>query len=61
MGVMIADDWVWAKDADDLRWIPFNATDTISIARLRTRNNENVLKMESILTKIIEENSLVNK
>ena len=53
MGVMIADEWVWAKDADDLRWIPFNAIDTISVARLRTRDNENVLAMEEILKDII--------
>ena len=54
MGVMIADEWVWAKDADDLRWIPFNAIDTISVARLRTRDNENVLAMEEILKGIIK-------
>ncbi len=56
MGVTIADDWVWARNAEDLRWIPFNAKDTISIARLRTKDNENILVMESILTEIIESN-----
>ena len=54
MGVTIADDWVWAKGADDLRWIPFNAQDTIAVARLRTKDNENVLVMEKILMEIIE-------
>ncbi|MBQ3370264.1 MAG: LysR family transcriptional regulator [Mogibacterium sp.] len=60
MGVMIADEWVWAKGADDLKWIPFNATDVISVARLRTRNDENVLKMEDILINIIDETGAVN-
>ena len=39
MGVTIADDWVWAKGADDLRWIPFKAQDTIAVARLKSKNN----------------------
>ena len=54
MGVTIADEWVWAKDAEDLEWIPFNAKDTISIARLKTREDEHVMEMESILKKVIE-------
>ena len=54
MGVTIADDWVWAKGADDLRWIPFKAQDTIAVARLKSKNNENQLAMERILTEIIE-------
>ncbi len=54
MGVTIADDWVWAKNADDLRWIPFSAQDTIAVARLRTKDNENVLTMEKILMDIIK-------
>ena len=61
MGVTIADDWVWAKDAEDLRWIPFNAKDTISVARLRSRDNENVLVMENILMEIIDEIAAVDK
>ena len=54
MGVMIADDWVWAKNADDLRWIPFNAQDSISIARLKTRGSDDVLAMEEILLDILK-------
>ena len=54
MGVMIADAWVWAKDADDLRWIPFKAEDTIAVARLKSKDSENQLAMENILTEIIE-------
>ena len=55
MGVTIADDWVWAKNADDLTWIPFNASDTISVSRLRSKDNENVLLMEKVLKDIIKE------
>lgn len=53
MGVTIADEWVWAKDADDLEWISFNAYDTVSIARRGGKENENVLAMEKILKDII--------
>ena len=53
MGVTIADEWVWAKGAEDLRWIPFNASDSIAIARLRSKDNDNLLKMENILKDII--------
>ena len=56
MGVTIADEWVWAKGADDLTWIPFNASDRISIARLRSKDNEHVLLMEDILKEIIADN-----
>lgn len=55
MGVTIADDWVWAKNADDLKWIPFKAQDTIAIARLKTKDNEDVTAMVRILKGIIEE------
>ena len=55
MGVAIADDWVWAKGAEDLRWIPFNASDDIAIARLKTKDVESIMKMEQILLKIIQE------
>lgn len=55
MGVTIADEWVWAKGAEDLRWIPFNASDSIAIARLRSKDNDNLLKMENILKDIIRE------
>ena len=54
MGVMIADDWVWAKNADDLRWIPFKAQDAISIARLKTKDSDDVLAMEEILLGILK-------
>lgn len=56
MGVTIADEWVWAKGADDLKWIPFNSSDRIAIARLRSKDNEHVLLMEKILKEIIAEN-----
>ena len=57
MGVTIADEWVWAKGAEDLRWIPFNARDSVAIARLRSKDNEHVLLMENLLKEIIAENS----
>ena len=56
MGVTIADEWVWAKGAEDLKWIPFNAEDKITIARLRSKDNEHVLLMENILKEIIAGN-----
>ena len=55
MGVAIADTWVWAKGAADLRWIPFNARDIISIARMSARESEPVLVMEKILSDVIYE------
>ena len=55
MGVTIADEWVWAKGAEDLAWIPFNAKDTISVARLRSRDDEHVVRMEGILREVIDE------
>ena len=54
MGVTIAGDWVWAKGADDLRWIPFKAQDTIAVARLKSKDDDYQLAMEQILTEIIE-------
>ncbi len=53
MGVTIGDEWVWARDAEDLCWIPFNAKDTISVVRHRHRDNKHVLAMEKVLTEII--------
>ena len=53
MGVMIADEWVWAKDADDLRWIPIPSTDTIATVRMRHKDSEPILYMETLLTDII--------
>ena len=61
MGVTIADEWVWAKDADDLVWIPFSATDTISVARLRSRADEQVTAMESILGEVIKKQEKTRK
>jgi DNA-binding transcriptional LysR family regulator len=55
MGVAIVDEWVWAKGAADLCWIPFNAKDTISIARMRTKRSEQVIALESIIAGIIDE------
>ena len=57
MGVTIADEWVWAKGAEDIRWIPFDAKDSIAIARLRSKDNEHVLLMEEILKEIIAGNN----
>lgn len=57
MGVTIADEWVWAKGAEDIRWIPFDAKDSIAIVRLRSKDNEHVLLMEDILKEIIAENN----
>ena len=57
MGVTIADEWVWAKGAEDLRWIPFSASDIVAIARLRSKENENVLFMENTLREIIGEST----
>ncbi len=55
MGVAIVDDWVWAKNADDICWIPFRAMDTVSVARMRARESEQDLRMEQILTDVIRE------
>lgn len=55
LGVAIADDWVWAKGADDLRWIRFNASDTISIARMRIKYDENMITMGNILKEVISD------
>jgi DNA-binding transcriptional LysR family regulator len=55
MGVAIADEWIWARNAADLRWIPFNARDIISVARIKARESESVLIMEKILIEIINE------
>jgi DNA-binding transcriptional LysR family regulator len=54
MGVTIGDDWVWAKNAEDLCWIPFKAQDTISVARLKIKNSDDVLAMEEILLDILK-------
>lgn len=54
MGVSIADEWVWAKDAADLRYITFDATDEVSVARLRMSDNKYILSMEKILIDIIK-------
>ena len=55
MGVAIVDEWVWAKNAVDIRWIPFRAIDIVSVARMSVRENEQTLKMEEILRNVIRE------
>ena len=55
MGVTIADDWVWARFADDLSWIPINAKDVVSTVRMRSKENESLLFMEEMLADIIKE------
>lgn len=55
MGVAILDEWVWAKNADDLMWIPFKAKDSVSIARMSARESAPVLAIENILRDVIEE------
>ena len=53
MGVTIADEWVWAKDAEDLRWISFDARDVISTVRMRSKESDSIKYMEDILADII--------
>ena len=55
MGVAIVDEWVWAKDAADLRWIPFNASDVVTVARFKSNDSEYVLKMEEVLEGVVRE------
>lgn len=55
MGVAIVDEWVWAKSANDLAWIPFNARDTIAVARMKTKNSEQVMALEAIIKNVIYE------
>ena len=52
MGVTIADEWVWAREADDLRWIPIDARDVISTVRMRSKESERIKYMEDILADI---------
>lgn len=54
MGVMIADEWVWAKNADDLRWIPINSDDIIATVRMKHKDSEPIIYMEQTLSEIIE-------
>ena len=61
MGVAIVDEWVWAKNADDIRWIPFRARDTVSIARMNVRESEQDLRMEQILADVIREQEASRK
>ena len=55
MGVAFLDEWVWAKDASDIKWIPIQARDIISIARMKARESESVLLMESIIKEVVGE------
>ena len=61
MGVMIADEWVWAKDADDLRWIPIGFNDVIATVRMKHKVAEPILCMEELLKDIIAENQMTNE
>ena len=61
MGVAIVDEWVWAKNADDIKWIPFRARDTVSIARMSVRESEQDLRMEQILSDVIKEQETARK
>ena len=53
MGVAIADEWVWAKNAADICYIPIESTDVVSIVRMRSRTDEKVTAMEDILKDVI--------
>lgn len=53
MGVAVMDIWSWAKNASDLRFLPLNAYDTITIAQLNSRENKQVDFMHEILKDII--------
>lgn len=55
MGVAIVDEWVWAKDSEDIMWIPFRAKDQVSIARMSARESDQVLTMEKVLKEVIAE------
>ena len=57
MGVAVIDEWVWAKGAADLAWIPINASDTVTIARLANRTGENILCMENVLREVISDSA----
>ena len=55
MGVAILDEWVWARGASDILSLPFRASDTISIARMKARSSEPVMTMERVLREVISE------
>lgn len=55
MGVAIFDEWIWAKNAEDLAWIPFNSKDIVATVRMRNKNSEPVLVLEDILKQVITE------
>ena len=61
MGVAIVDEWVWAKGAEDVRWIPFRAKDIVSIARMSARESEQNNLMEKILSEVISEQEAARK
>lgn len=54
MGVSIIDEWGWAKDAPDLRWISLDAMDDITVARPKNNDSSITLTMERILTDTIQ-------
>ncbi len=53
MGVAIADEWVWAKNAPDISWFEFNAHDTVSIARMNSNLSRELLMLEEIIIEIL--------
>lgn len=55
MGVAIVDDWVWAKNAEDLSWIPMLAKDTVSVARMKSRSSDQVAGLEQIILDVVSE------
>ena len=57
MGVGIFDDWVWARNASDLRYISFDARDDIVIARMRNRNDTQIRSLCEILRSVISDNA----
>lgn len=39
MGVAVCDRWVWAKHAQDLRFLPIKAKDTVCVSLMKNNNN----------------------
>ena len=53
MGVAIMDEWAWAKNAADLRYIPLDVRDDISLVRLASKRSGTIDYMETILAEVI--------
>ena len=54
MGVAIMDEWAWAKNSPDLRWIPMNSKDSISVVRLKSAASDRIKCMENMLVDILK-------